>query len=83
MNIDVLFLFVELSISKVQVLGDKKRHQEITVFSEIKRMPYKDAPKVYQELPIGDYFTEVSKEEFELLEQLAKDDFEAFASYIK
>lgn len=80
---DVLFLFVELSISKIQVLGDKKRHQEITVLSEIIRMPFNDAPEVYKDLPLGDYFTEVSKEEFEMLEQLEKDNFVAYASYIR
>lgn len=82
-NIDILFLFVELSITKVQVLGDTKRHREITIFSEIKRIPYTVAPKVYKDLPIGDYFTEISKDEFEFLEQKAKDDFVAFASYVK
>lgn len=82
-NVDVLFLFVELSISKVQFFGDKKRHREITIFSEIKRMPYTVAPKVYKDLPIGDYFTEISKDEFKFLEQKAKDDFVAFASYVK
>lgn len=80
---DILFLFVELSISRVQVVGEQKRHREITVFSKIERTPLNEAPKVYDNLPLGDYFTEVSKNEFEKLEQLAKDDFVAFASYIK
>lgn len=82
-GIDILYLFVELSIKKIQVLGDTKRHQEIAVFSKIIRIPYDKAPQVYKDLPREDYFVEISKEEFERLEQLTKDNLVAFASYIK
>ena len=78
---DILFLYVELSISKVQALGSKKRHKEDTVISEIVRIPLENAPDVYNQLPDGDYFLELSKDVFEKLKQLAEEDFESFASY--
>lgn len=80
---DTLFLFVELSIKKVQELGDTKRHQEITVVSEVYRTPFETAPRQLKDIPMGDYFVEVSKEKFDYLEKLAVDNFIAFASYLE
>lgn len=76
-----LFLFVELSIKKVQELGDKKRHQEITVVSEVYRTPLDTAPRSLKAIPMGDYFIEVSKEKFEYLEKLSEDNFIGFLAY--
>lgn len=79
----VLFLYVELSITKKQMLGNTTRHQEETTFSEIVRIPLNKAPAVYLDLPDDDYFIELSKSTFEHLKQLAYEDFVSFASYME
>lgn len=80
-DVKLLFMYVKLSITKKQALGSTTRHQEITTFSEIVRIPMSDAPVEYLQLSDDDYFIEIPKETYDKLLKLTTEDFVAFASY--
>lgn len=77
-GVDKLFLYSGLTKKKEQSLGTNNRQQISTEFSEMINVPIENALESYLAIPDGEVFIDITKEEFNRLLNLGKNNIEEF-----